>query len=210
MKRSKFINDVRHHIADTGEAEAIATLAEEAGLQWDPEEEEPEMFLAPPGNTTAFGTPLGIRDVNGSEIHVGDVLSFAEEEWGRPMHFQPYIEGGHIVYPGVPADWPSFCRVIKAWGDPEEPELPERLRLETIGTGTHDDPWLVIAVPETDSDGFHDQGEANAYVLEQVARYNFVSVLLEYYDLHKGMETSEGRLLRNFAGLLSQEREKLR
>jgi hypothetical protein len=82
---------------------------------------------------------------------------------------------------------------------PGGPELPKRIKVSATA-------WLQTA----DSDAAEDQVPLGILAREATARYNFVSVLLEYYDLHKGMETSEGRLLRNFAGLLRQEREKLR
>jgi hypothetical protein len=205
MKRKEFIEKLAGRCGRSADNptrfDAIAaTLAEEAGAQWDPEEPE----LRPcPNPECAKPRALRVQWLKARGRVVCDGCS-AEGPAGRIHRLDrgaAEVEAIRLwnLLPRIQDEAPS--------SDPEEPELPERLRLETIGTGTHDDPWLVIAVPETDSDGYHDRGEANAYVPEQVACYNFVRRLhledLARRDLHDYSPMYLSDLLR-------QEREKLR
>jgi hypothetical protein len=124
MKRSKFIDDVRHHIADTGEAEAIATLAEGAGVQWDPEEEEPELRFCPNPECVSPGA-LRVQWSNVSGRVVCDGCSIEGPAGAR------YDAGKEDAEAEAVRLWNLLPRTqdeVPA-KRPEEPELPERVHL---------------------------------------------------------------------------------
>lgn len=64
----------------------------------------------------AAGVPIDANDKHGNPIHIGDTLSFDEDEWGDK--FEPYvvrIENAEIQLFGSPSDLPQFCEVVKRW-----------------------------------------------------------------------------------------------
>ena len=62
------------------------------------------------------GTPIGAKDREGTEVHVGDTLSFDPNEWGGPHEFTIVIEDGEIVMSGGGSgDLESWCMIVRKW-----------------------------------------------------------------------------------------------
>ncbi len=62
------------------------------------------------------GVPIDANDKHGNPIHIGDTLTFDEDEWGGK--FKPYvvkIENAEIQLFGSPSDLSQFCEVVKRW-----------------------------------------------------------------------------------------------
>lgn len=71
-------------------------------------------------NTVGFGIPIGVHDMHGKPIHVGDTLRFDEREWGDNTTnvFTIKIERGEITKLGGGAgDLENWCEIILPWTD---------------------------------------------------------------------------------------------
>lgn len=61
------------------------------------------------------GMPIGITDINGMMICVGDTLRFDTQNWGqeKPPFFTIKIRRGEIVGLGSAYDWSNLCEIVK-------------------------------------------------------------------------------------------------
>lgn len=64
---------------------------------------------------SALGIPIGLKDMHGTPVHIGDTLRFDEKEWGGPCTFIIELNRGEIEMCGSPSDISSWCEVIKPW-----------------------------------------------------------------------------------------------
>lgn len=64
-----------------------------------------------------LGMLTGLRDRTGQPIHIGDTLSFDEQEWGSPHQFKVTLLEGDIQYSGVASDMDQHCEIVKKWTD---------------------------------------------------------------------------------------------
>lgn len=68
-----------------------------------------------PEHLAARGVWTGCVDKAGKRVHIGDVLYFAEREWGSPgCFFEVGLYQGCIDTCGGPGDWSNWCYVITA------------------------------------------------------------------------------------------------
>lgn len=65
---------------------------------------------------TGRGVAIGVNDMHGRPIHIGDTLVFDEREWGAPLPpFVIEIKKGLIQHPGSTGDLSSWCEIIETW-----------------------------------------------------------------------------------------------
>ncbi len=90
-------------------------------------------------NGLGLGVYIGLEDVNGYPIHIGDVLEFDVREWGSSEGnvFTVTLEKGDISGCGVPSEWPSFCRIIKSWNGSNQHLMPDDTGDEIPMFGMH-------------------------------------------------------------------------
>lgn len=62
------------------------------------------------------GLALGVRDRNGTEVHVGDIIEFDSAEWGGERIVRVEFENGELSQ--NPSEIPEWCTVLKKWSQP--------------------------------------------------------------------------------------------
>lgn len=62
-----------------------------------------------------LGIPIGVNDLKGQPIHIGDKLCFDTQEWGGECEFVVELSKGKIIHPGATADLTDFCEIIEPW-----------------------------------------------------------------------------------------------
>ena len=68
-------------------------------------------------STAGLGVPIGIDDVHGKPIRIGDTMRFDETEYGEPCEFMISLENGLIQHPGATSDLSNWCEIIKPWDE---------------------------------------------------------------------------------------------
>jgi hypothetical protein len=65
------------------------------------------------------GLWIGINDMDGKPIHIGDTLEFDEKEFGEECIFTLTLEKGEFQHPGSVSDLSAWCKVIKPFCEEE-------------------------------------------------------------------------------------------
>ena len=60
-----------------------------------------------------YGVYIGVNDVNGQPIHIGDHLQFDEKEYGEPCEFVVELFEGELHYCGAASDLSNYCTIIQ-------------------------------------------------------------------------------------------------